>query len=79
MSSPPPHDPKIERNLLQTVPWTARMEGGNLLQDCLRDLWEKAVSIGFNYGEENLARAREEGFAEGIEQRCDLKIERERD
>ncbi|KAJ7667088.1 hypothetical protein B0H17DRAFT_1142971 [Mycena rosella] len=36
-------------------------------RDCLRDLWEKAVSIGFNYGEENLACAREEGFNEGKE------------
>ncbi|KAJ6467481.1 hypothetical protein DFH09DRAFT_1345608 [Mycena vulgaris] len=64
---PPPHDPKIERILLQTVPWEARKKGGSLLQDCLRDLWEKAVSIGFNYGEENLARAREEAFSEGKE------------
>ncbi|KAJ6470561.1 hypothetical protein C8R47DRAFT_1200387 [Mycena vitilis] len=76
--STPPHDPKIERILLQTVPWTARKEGGNLLQDCLRDLWEKAVSIGFNYGEENLARAREEGFAEGREAGLKEGIERER-
>ncbi|KAJ7607093.1 hypothetical protein DFH06DRAFT_1250180 [Mycena polygramma] len=65
--SAPPHDPKIERILLQTVPWEARKEGGNVLQDCLRDLWAKAVSIGFNHGEENLARAREEGFIEGKE------------
>ncbi|KAJ6514858.1 hypothetical protein C8R47DRAFT_493855 [Mycena vitilis] len=76
--STPPHDPKIERILLQTVPWTARKEGGNLLQDCLRALWEKAVSIGFNYGEENLARAREEGFAEGREAGLKEGIERER-
>ncbi|KAJ7814193.1 hypothetical protein B0H14DRAFT_3747929, partial [Mycena olivaceomarginata] len=40
-------------------------KGGSLLQDCLRNLWEKAVTIGFNYGEENLARVREEGFCEG--------------
>jgi hypothetical protein len=67
MSAPPPpsHDPRIERILLQTVPWDARQKGGSLLQECLRDLWEKAVNIGFNYGEENLARVREEGFCEG--------------
>ncbi|KAJ7658543.1 hypothetical protein B0H17DRAFT_346475 [Mycena rosella] len=64
---PPPHNPKIERLLLQIVPWEARQEGGSLLQDCLRDLWEKAVSIGFNYGEKNLAHTREEGFSEGKE------------
>ncbi|KAJ7235644.1 hypothetical protein B0H12DRAFT_1141414, partial [Mycena haematopus] len=63
----PPKDPRIERILLQTVPWEARQKGGSLLQDCLRDLWESAVSIGFNYGDENLARAREEGFSEGKE------------
>ncbi|KAF7358419.1 hypothetical protein MVEN_00892200 [Mycena venus] len=67
MSAPPPpaHDPQIECILLQTVPWEARKKGGSLLQDCIRDLWEKAVQIGFNYGEENLARVREEGFHEG--------------
>ncbi|KAJ7452694.1 hypothetical protein B0H11DRAFT_2072633 [Mycena galericulata] len=70
MSVPPPpaHDPKIERILLQTVPWEARKKGGTLLQECLKDLWEKAVRIGFNYGEENLAAAREEGFREGKEE-----------
>ncbi|KAJ7484527.1 hypothetical protein FB451DRAFT_86824 [Mycena latifolia] len=62
---PPPHEPKIERLLLQIVPWEARKSGGSVLQDCLRDLWERAVSIGFNYGEENLARAREDGFSAG--------------
>ncbi|KAJ7263578.1 hypothetical protein B0H12DRAFT_1068914 [Mycena haematopus] len=69
MSAPPqpPKDPRIERILLQTVPWEARQKGGSLLQDCLRDLWESAVNIGFNYGDENLARAREEGFREGKE------------
>ncbi|KAJ7859665.1 hypothetical protein B0H14DRAFT_2577091 [Mycena olivaceomarginata] len=67
MSAPPPpsHNPRIEHILLQTVPWDARQKGGSLLQDCLRNLWEKAVTIGFNYGEENLARVREEGFCEG--------------
>lgn len=67
MSAPPPpsHDPRIERILLQTVPWDARKKGGSILQDCLHDLWEKAVNIGFNYGEENIARVREEGFCEG--------------
>jgi hypothetical protein len=64
---PPPHDPQIERILLQTVPWEARKKGGSILQDCLRDLGEKAVNIGFNYGEKNLACAREEGFIEGKE------------
>ncbi|KAJ6565717.1 hypothetical protein B0H10DRAFT_2358717 [Mycena sp. CBHHK59/15] len=77
MSAPPPplHDPKIERILLQIVPWEARQKGGSLLQDCLRDLWEKAVSIGFNYGEENLARAREDGFSEGKEARFKEGVE----
>ncbi|KAJ7840283.1 hypothetical protein B0H14DRAFT_3458194 [Mycena olivaceomarginata] len=67
MSGPPlsSHDPQIERILLQTVPWDARQKGGSLLQDCLRNLWEKAVTIGFNYREENLVRVREEGFCEG--------------
>ncbi|KAJ7739478.1 hypothetical protein B0H14DRAFT_2638245 [Mycena olivaceomarginata] len=67
MSAPPPpsHDPRIEHILLQTVPWDARQKGGSLLQDCLRNLWKKAMTIGFNYGEENLARVREEGFCEG--------------
>jgi hypothetical protein len=64
---PPPNDPQIERILLQTVPWEARKTGGSLLQDFLRDLWAKAVNIGFNYGEENLERARAEGFSEGKE------------
>ncbi|KAJ6603667.1 hypothetical protein B0H10DRAFT_1957813 [Mycena sp. CBHHK59/15] len=50
-------------------------KGGSLLQDCLRDLWEKAVSIGFNYGEENLARAREDGFSEGKEARFKEGVE----
>ncbi|KAJ7153042.1 hypothetical protein C8R43DRAFT_1126892 [Mycena crocata] len=67
MSSPPPppQDRRIEHILLQTVPWESRKKGGSVLQDCLRDLWEKAVSISFNSGEENLARAREEAFREG--------------
>ncbi|KAJ6620603.1 hypothetical protein B0H10DRAFT_1945908 [Mycena sp. CBHHK59/15] len=72
---PPPHDPKIKRILLQIVPWEARQKGGSLLQDCLRDLWEKALSIGFNYGEENLARAREDGFSEGKEARFKEGVE----
>jgi hypothetical protein len=62
---PPSHNPRIECILLQTVPWDARQKGVSLLQDCLPDLWEKAVTIGFKYGEENLAQMREEGFCEG--------------
>ncbi|KAJ7167435.1 hypothetical protein C8R43DRAFT_1161115 [Mycena crocata] len=62
---PPPQDRRIEHILLQTVPWEARKKGGSVLQDCLRDLWEKAVSIGFNHGEENLVHAKEEAFREG--------------
>lgn len=67
MSAPPPspRDPQIQRLLLQTVPWEARKKGGTVLQDCIVDLWEKALSIGFDYGEKNVARAREEGFEEG--------------
>ncbi|KAJ7748456.1 hypothetical protein B0H14DRAFT_3604113 [Mycena olivaceomarginata] len=58
-------DPAVERILLQTVPWDARKKGGDVLQDCLRELWDKAVSIGFGYGEKIAARAKEEGFEEG--------------
>ncbi|KAJ7334644.1 hypothetical protein DFH08DRAFT_965392 [Mycena albidolilacea] len=58
-------DPAVERILLQTVPWDARKKGGDVLQDCLRELWDKAVSIGFGYGEKVAARAKEEGFEEG--------------
>ncbi|KAJ7330334.1 hypothetical protein DFH08DRAFT_815251 [Mycena albidolilacea] len=67
MSVPPPpsHDLPIECILLQTVPWDASQKGGNLLPDRLRNLREKAVTIGFNYGEENLAWVREEGFCKG--------------
>ncbi|KAJ7829754.1 hypothetical protein B0H14DRAFT_2593839 [Mycena olivaceomarginata] len=67
MTTPSPslQDPQIEHVLVQTVPWDARQKGGSLLQDCLHNLWEKAVNIGFNYGEKNLAWVKEEGFCEG--------------
>ncbi|KAJ7796776.1 hypothetical protein B0H14DRAFT_3549738 [Mycena olivaceomarginata] len=62
---PDAHDRSVEQILLQTVPWDARKKGGDMLQDCLRELWDKAVSIGFGYGEKVAARAKEEGFEEG--------------
>ncbi|KAJ7719538.1 hypothetical protein B0H14DRAFT_3521256 [Mycena olivaceomarginata] len=62
---PDAHDRSVERILLQTVPWDARKKGGDVLQDCLRELWDKAVSIGFGYGENIAAPAKEEGFEEG--------------
>ncbi|KAJ7822649.1 hypothetical protein B0H14DRAFT_2828260 [Mycena olivaceomarginata] len=61
-SPPDARDPRIERILLQTVPWDVRKKGG--LRD-LRDLWEKAVRIGFQWGEEQVERARQEGHNEG--------------
>ncbi|KAJ7851129.1 hypothetical protein B0H14DRAFT_2581572 [Mycena olivaceomarginata] len=32
---------------------------------CLRELWDKAVKIGFEFGEERAARTKKEGFEEG--------------
>jgi hypothetical protein len=64
-SPPDARDPRIERILLQTVPWDVRKKGGTELQESLRDLWEKAVRIGFQWGEEQVERARQEGHNEG--------------
>ncbi|KAJ7810194.1 hypothetical protein B0H13DRAFT_1927468 [Mycena leptocephala] len=64
-SPPDARDPCIERILLQTVPWDVRKKGGTELQESLRDLWEKAVCIGFQWGEEQVERARQEGHKEG--------------
>lgn len=64
---PPPNDAQIERVLLETVPWDVRKKGGKVLQQCIRDLWDKAASIGLNYTEEKYVRARQEGFQSGKE------------
>ncbi|KAK6996052.1 hypothetical protein R3P38DRAFT_3072623 [Favolaschia claudopus] len=58
-------DSRVERILLQTVPWDARKEGGKVLQSCLRTLWDQATQIGFRWGEEQVESARKEGFEEG--------------
>ncbi|KAJ6507203.1 hypothetical protein C8R47DRAFT_1100594 [Mycena vitilis] len=60
--SAPLHDPKIERILLQTVPWEARKGGGNLLQDCLRDFREAAEAsvLPANASEKRIALSKED-------------------
>ncbi|KAJ7779591.1 hypothetical protein B0H16DRAFT_1448046 [Mycena metata] len=60
MSAPslPPNDAQIERVLLETVPWDARKKGGRVLQQCIRDLWDKAASMALNYTEEKYEKAR---------------------
>ncbi|KAK7006290.1 hypothetical protein R3P38DRAFT_3037730 [Favolaschia claudopus] len=58
-------DSRVERILLQTVPWDVRKKGGKVLQGCLRTLWDQATQIGFRWGEEQVEGARKEGFEEG--------------
>jgi hypothetical protein len=62
---PEAHNRRVERILLQTVPWDARKKGGDVLQECLRELCDKAVKIGFEFGEERAACTKKEGFEEG--------------
>jgi hypothetical protein len=58
---------KIDILIARAVPEEARVKGGEVYKECLREVWDMALRIGVEYGENSIARAWEEGFQEGFE------------
>ncbi|KAJ6589212.1 hypothetical protein B0H19DRAFT_1058252 [Mycena capillaripes] len=51
LASPWPEDPQLEGLILGIVPEDVRTVGGIPLKNCLRNLFETAVRLGFKYGQ----------------------------